>query len=474
VLVTALGLGAALRIWLSFNDDGIYWPDEIYQSLEPAHRLVFGYGLVTWEFVEGARNWALPGFVAGLLKLAALLGLDDPRQYLSVVRVAFSAIGVATAFGSYFLARRLGGSPLFAACGATLFALVGPVVYFAPRAMAETASALPVVFGLALALPAAADRRQRIVGASLLGLAVMLRLQNAIFCPALLGALVARRQWREAGEATAALVCWAAVFGLLDKLTWGQWFNSAVMYFRFNVVLGAVPITGPSPPEYYVAMLFKSMPAAMVVATALAAVAVRQARGLFLLAAVFFLVHTLFPLKAYRYILPVLPLYGALAGLGLEALQGQGRRNLAYGAALALMAAALWSGLHFRSLTFGDVGPYEAARPTASALDDGGPANRLMLSAHGRPDLCGLKIETDRIVAIGGYSYLHRAVPLYSGTGPPPDSGLYNYVITVRGRGTDETVAEDGNRVLARLPVASCAPDPTYDWHLDTVLRRRD
>src|SRR4051812_12748598 len=60
-LWVALGAGAALRIWLAWHDDGIYWPDEIYQSLEPAHRLVFGYGIVAWEFVEGARNWALPG-----------------------------------------------------------------------------------------------------------------------------------------------------------------------------------------------------------------------------------------------------------------------------------------------------------------------------------------------------------------------------------------------------------------------------
>ena len=40
------------------TDDGIYWPDEIHQSLEPAHRLVFGYGLIAWEFSDGARNWA--------------------------------------------------------------------------------------------------------------------------------------------------------------------------------------------------------------------------------------------------------------------------------------------------------------------------------------------------------------------------------------------------------------------------------
>ena len=64
VLVLILGVGAALRVWLALTDDGIYWPDEVFQSLEPAHRLVFGYGMRAWEFIEGARNWALPGVVA--------------------------------------------------------------------------------------------------------------------------------------------------------------------------------------------------------------------------------------------------------------------------------------------------------------------------------------------------------------------------------------------------------------------------
>ena len=56
LLAAVLAIGAALRVWLSFHDDGIYWPDEIYGSLEPAHRLVFGPGLISWEFIEGARS----------------------------------------------------------------------------------------------------------------------------------------------------------------------------------------------------------------------------------------------------------------------------------------------------------------------------------------------------------------------------------------------------------------------------------
>ena len=36
---------ALLRFIVAVADQGLIWPDEIYQSVEPAHRLVFGIGL---------------------------------------------------------------------------------------------------------------------------------------------------------------------------------------------------------------------------------------------------------------------------------------------------------------------------------------------------------------------------------------------------------------------------------------------
>src|SRR5262245_11493675 len=105
VLVLILAAGACLRIWFALTDDGIDWPDEIYQSLEPAHRLVFGYGVLPWEYVQGARTWVLPGFIAGILKGAVVAGWTEPSQYVRVVRLVFVMIGVAAAWGSYRLAR---------------------------------------------------------------------------------------------------------------------------------------------------------------------------------------------------------------------------------------------------------------------------------------------------------------------------------------------------------------------------------
>ncbi len=466
LLAAVLATGAALRIHWALNDDGLYWPDEVYQSLEPAHRLIYGHGLLAWEFIEGARNWALPGLVAGLLGLARLLGGTDPAVYLGVTKGFFGLLGVASAWGSWRLARAHGVSEGAAAAGAALFALAAVPIYFAPRALSENASALPVVLGLALALPRQASRRAVWAGAGLLGLAVVLRLQNGVFCVGLLAVLLAGRRWRAAGEALAVLAGWAFLYGLLDWLTWGRWFHSARVYLEFNVLKGGAEAWGTAPFSYYGRVLFTGMPAVFGVTVVLALLALRRAPGLWAVTALFFVLHALQPHKELRFLIPALPLFAALAGVGLDSLlRGWSPGWLRAAAALGVVGVAALSGLRAEKLTFGDVGQYEDVRPWASAWDDGGFVNRLLLEAGRRDDVCGLKVEVVHLAWTGGYSYFHRPVPLYAHNGPPRESGHYSHVITLPDYAPGEVLARDGPVVLSRLR-GDCAPDPGYTARL--------
>ena len=473
-LALLLALGLAARLWMSFTDDGIYWPDEIHASLEPAHRLAFGSGLISWEYGVGARRWALPGVLSAVLWSAAAAGLDDPAQYLALVRILTSALAVAAAWAGYFLARRFGASEWPAIAGASVFAIAGPAVYFGPRALSDTVSILPVVLGLALALPAASTRADRIAGASLLGLALLLRLHTAIFLPALVIVWLARRRWREAGEVTSLLFAWVFVLGALDWLTWGEWFQSPRLYLAFTFDMGGGAITGDSPASYYGQMFFRSMPFVAVVLTPLAVAGAFRAPALAFVVAVLLAAHVLTPNKAYRYVLVALPLLGALGAVGLQWLTTLGRARLMPIGAAALVAAAAISLITMRSLTFGDIGPWERTRPTESAFDDVGPVNRLLMKAGRQSDLCGLKIETHHLAWTGGYTYLHRNVPLYAPDGPPRESGRYNYVIVPASETPGNPVAQDGGVVLRRLG-GSCQPDAGYSFYLPGYeeIRRR-
>src|SRR5665213_968156 len=63
-------LALALRLLPVFVFPSIHYPDEIFQAVEQAHRLVYGTGLVPWEFVYGTRSWLLPGTIAWLMEFA--------------------------------------------------------------------------------------------------------------------------------------------------------------------------------------------------------------------------------------------------------------------------------------------------------------------------------------------------------------------------------------------------------------------
>ena len=464
LLGLSLGIGSALRLWMATHDDGVFWPDEIYQGLEPAHRLIFGYGIVAWEFQEGARNWAFPGFIALVLKGCQMLGVTDPRTYVMAVRAVFGLVGVATAAATYQLARSLGAAALAAAAGASIFAFAAPAIYFAPRAMSESAAALLVALGLALALPPRARSWRLLLGTVLLALAVFLRLQTAIFGIGLVAVLALRSPRRPALLSLTTFAAGMLLFGLTDLLTWGSWFHSAIAYLNANLVHGRSLTWGVSPISYYPKVILTSMGPAGLLMLGLAAAGLRRSPALFALAAVFAVAHSLVPHKELRFLLPDLPLLCALAALGLDQLSRWAPNRVWRPAAGLVVIAALLSAATFHQLTLKQLGvPVDAGRPSTNVFDYPGPVNRLLFQANRRGDLCGMKLESVGLDWTGGYSYLHRRVPLYQPEGPSRESGKFNYVITPLARAAGaEVVAVDGDQALARLSRQSCRPDPGY------------
>jgi len=66
-----------LRLSSVFLVQTWFVPDEYWQSLEVAHRLSFGYGYLTWEWVEGIRSLIHPFFIAVIYKYLANLQVDN-------------------------------------------------------------------------------------------------------------------------------------------------------------------------------------------------------------------------------------------------------------------------------------------------------------------------------------------------------------------------------------------------------------
>src|SRR5438105_1315273 len=229
-LAVLVALAIALRLQPILVDPSAVWPDEIFQSAEPAHRLVFGNGLVAWEFQLGVRSWLLPGLVAGLMELSRIIG-DGPDYYLPVIAAFFGTLAAGPVVCCFLWCR-----PLFGLSGALLaaltVALAAEPVYFGARTLSETVAGHLLVVTLWVLEPgySVTSWRRLFCGGALLALVFVTRVQLA---PALAVALL-WMSWRADRRRIAAMVAGAAALlgtaATLDTITLGYPFASIWRY----------------------------------------------------------------------------------------------------------------------------------------------------------------------------------------------------------------------------------------------------
>ncbi|XP_066593990.1 GPI mannosyltransferase 3 [Prorops nasuta] len=73
-------------------------PDEYWQSLEVAHKLAFGYGYLTWEWIAKIRSYIYPFLIFLLYKMLAILQLDCTFTITVLPRLVHAVIA---AYGDY-------------------------------------------------------------------------------------------------------------------------------------------------------------------------------------------------------------------------------------------------------------------------------------------------------------------------------------------------------------------------------------
>lgn len=469
-LPVILVLAALPRLRLACVEHGVNQPDEIFQMLEPAHRWVYGYGIQSWEFQDGARSWLLPGLLALLWKLLALLGLSNPLVIVPLLRAPFVASGVYAAFLASRLAARLSDDAAsMLACALAAFMPLALILDF--RTTTEAASA-PIVI---LALLAIVDGRLVRAGAWA-ALLVFLRPSNGLLFMCIVGGLVFEGRLRDVARLVLGALPVAVGGGVLDWATWGSPFHHLVEYVRFNWVESGASIFGiDSPATYGILTLVAALPLAISFPPAAFGLLWRIPKGRLPLAIVLLYVaaHSAFPHKEPRFLLPILPLAGALTAAGLVALVGpwfarQLPSPYARVSILAFAAAAiiLYGTLRADSLTFGDLGePRGEARDTV-LFGRRDAVNHLLVLAGDQSDLCGMLILglMPNELFSGGKTYLHRDVIL---TSPKSKSHWLlmskaaNYALApdIPGPPGWNRVAERGGVVLLKRP-GSCMALP--------------
>jgi hypothetical protein len=430
-----IAAGFVARAIVALVADHVYHADEIFQYLEPAHRLVFGYGVVPWEFRFGARTWLPALVVAPVLWICKLVGATDPSLYIAAVKLVFCALSLSLIWSSYSIGRSVAGERA-GLCAAFAAAFWYELVYMAHSPLTTNLAAYALVPALACAM-SRAERPAALATGALVGLALVLRVHMAP--AALVLAIAAWRSWGARPVLRAAIAATVAILlagGALDWWTWGVPFAGTTHYLEFNVGRGFALTFGTAPVYWYGAAMIVA--SCGLYAAALAWGVARPAGTWPLTAAALATLasHTMVAGKAWRYMFLVIPLAIVLLAVlvstrWLERVAPAVRRRHAAAAAFALLAIStlgLLNRLPYQNRLY-NWGPLERD-----------PALAFYRELSRRPGVDGVLDHTRHWARTGGYYTLHRDVPLYlsdhveRGVLPVTEAELYvTHVIVRRG-----------------------------------------
>jgi GPI mannosyltransferase 3 len=407
VVVALLFVALFLRVLIALRLPSIGNPDEIFQTLEPAHRLAFGPGVITWEWRDGVRSWVFPAFLASIMRATAWAGLGS-SGYVAGITLVLSLLSLTTVWFAWAWGRRVRGTNA-GLIGAGAAAIWWQLILYAPRALNEVVAAHVLLIGLYLGVygDRLSETKRFVLAGLCCGLAVSLRVQ---FAPAVAFSCLwfCHPHWRKRTPALAlGLLTPIVAFGLVDAFTWSYPFQSFVRYVWVNVVQGKSLQYGTEPWYWYGWILLQYLGPVI----PLAIVGARRSPFLAWVALVIVGSHSVLAHKEIRFVYAAVPIVLTLGALGLaelaELLHARWRRR--EGARGAVTAGVAVFGVVSLSYAWGFPG-WSSATGGVAALDS--------LSAD--PTVCGVGLYGAPWFATGGYAHLHQNIPIVI----VPDSGL--------------------------------------------------
>lgn len=399
ILLAAVGLRLATLIV-----PHAFVPDEIFQYLEPAHRLAFGRGVVPWEYREHIRNWLVPLTLAAPMRLGGVIA-PDSGLYLLLPRLVLLAVSLLTITAAGMIGRRI--SALHALFAMLVAATWAEFVFFSTVALTE-----PLAACIFLAAAGLLYRREKPTRATLLGAGALLALTCLIrfqYGPAAvaLGVALSIRQPRQMLWLIAGSLPVLGLSAMVDLLMSDWPFGWLIANLHHNIALGRSSLYGVTGPFFYPAEMASVWGLWLTPVLLLAGFGARRYPALLLAALTNFAVHDMIAHKEYRFLLLTTMVLVTLAGVGTADAIRWARRHsqpgrwkhlplIAAGGWLAASASVAASGpmRHWWDQQQNQLSTFAALRDSANA--------------------CGVAIFGFDWTGSGGYAYLHRPIPLFA------------------------------------------------------------
>jgi hypothetical protein len=399
-LAALLLLALALRLPLAFWPNIIH-PDEIFQHLEPAWRLLGHDGIVTWEWRYGIRGWFLPTLLAGPVALGDLVAPDGTGAFV-VPRLVAAFASLSIVVSAWFLGARI--SRIHAVVAAFVAAIWFEFILFAPHTLSEplaTALIVPAV----LLLTDGPSQRRLAIGGALLAFAFVCRFQYAPAIAVLaLGACWS--SWRNLIPLAAGGLIVLLLAAIVDVAHGGVPFRWLIANIEQNLLHDRAAEFGVQPAVTYLISFWMVWSVAIVPLLWAIWRGARHAPLLLAVALANLVFHSLIGHKEYRFIFLSVVLLIIVAALGSADWIQSLRAKRAWQRWALPVVVAGWALLSV-ALT----------RASEEMRDDwmrGVGAAQLAAELRGDPQLCGLALYDVPFHLLPGRERLSGSLPLYA------------------------------------------------------------
>ena len=409
-LAALLLLAAAIRLPLAFWPNVLH-PDEIFQCLEPAWRMLGHDGIVSWEWRYGMRGWLLPSLMAGPVGLGDWVAPGGSGAFVAPRLVAalasLSIVASAWSFGARV-------SRTHAITAAFVAAIWFEFVSFAPHTLSEPLATAVILPAALLLTRASLSQRHLAVGGALLALSFVLRFQYAPAIAVLaLGACW--RHWRNLIPLVAGGFI-ALVFGGVADATHGAVpFAWLIANVQQNLLHDRAAEFGVTPAITYLYSFWMMWSVPLVLLSLAIWQGWRHAPLLLATAVANIAFHSLIGHKEYRFIFLSVALLVIIAALGSADWIQWLRADRAWRRWALPVVAGGWALISGALAATGTM-PDNWMRGTGAA--------QLAAELRGDPALCGLALYNtpfhllpgqDRLVGRSPLYALHAADPVASG-----------------------------------------------------------
>jgi phosphatidylinositol glycan class B len=411
-LIVLLAVAAIVRVVATEQTaNSFLYPDELFQYLEQAHRHVFGYGVVPWEYRLGLRSWLYPLLLTVPMRLGDMLD-PDGSLYLLLPRTLAALSSLAIIWAAYALGRRL--SVVHAIVAAFVAAIWFEFILYAAHSLTESLSFSAFMIAAVLASDA---RRSTplLVGAGLaFGLAAILRFQHI---PAIAAFVLASRlPWRLWLPIIAGAAIAAAASAAVDLYAGQAPFGWLIANIGSNFLAGKADQFGTSSLLAYLGETMHRWGLWLLPILLLAVRGARFDRPLMWAALANLAFHMAIPHKEYRFIFLTISIVVILAALGtgdmLIAMRKRWptiRLPILAGAAMSIWLVASV----MQAMSPVVVGDWKAYSPLPQAL----------ATTRRTEKLCGVVVYRAGFWTGASYAMLHRKVPMYL-VAPPDMKGI--------------------------------------------------